>query len=266
MIKRLFKSTLKREALARRIVPHLPESIMWERCFARALSGDSRSELQALRERMLMLAIANKGRICSQLGQDIFALAVKAQAGGGAGYFVEFGATDGKSLSNTCLLEKEYGWPGLLAEPNPVWHPDLGKNRDCAIDHACVAEVTGLTVNFLQTEIPEFATIEKYRDADIRSPFRQAACSDISMTTLSLNDLLERHNAPEYIDFLSVDTEGSEFDILKTFDFSRHQFAAIAVEHNYSEQRDAIQELLGIQGYQRVFSSISRWDDWYISV
>jgi predicted protein tyrosine phosphatase len=86
----------------------------------------------------------------------------------------------------------------------------------------------------------------------------------VSIDTVSLTDLLKEHSAPKVIDFLSIDTEGSELDILSAFDFSEYNFNAIAVEHNYGSQREDIQKLLAHAGYRRVFDFVSRWDDWYI--
>ena len=62
------------------------------------------------------------------------------------GFFVEFGATDGKTSSNTFMLEKKYGWTGILAEPNPTWHKELAKNRAALISHDCVYTETGETL------------------------------------------------------------------------------------------------------------------------
>lgn len=66
-----------------------------------------------------------KTRSMSQLGQDLWVLEQTNYKRGG--YFVEFGATDGVMLSNTWLLEEEFGWTGLLAEPNPKFFAKLKK-------------------------------------------------------------------------------------------------------------------------------------------
>jgi hypothetical protein len=84
-----------------------------------------------------------------------------------------------------------------------------------------------------------------------------------SVKTVSLYDLLERNNAPKQIDFLSIDTEGSEFDILNSFNFEKYSFRIITCEHNYSKQRKEIRKLLESNGYRRKFSWISFVDDWY---
>jgi hypothetical protein len=77
-------------------------------------------------------------------------------------------------------------------------------------------------------------------------------------------DLLKAHNAPKFIEFLSIDTEGSEFEILKDFDFQSYRFGAICVEHNFSDTRERINELLLANGYAQVHSDLSEFDDWYV--
>ena len=87
---------------------------------------------------------------------------------------------------------------------------------------------------------------------------------DYIVESISLNDLLCQHNAPSNIDFLSIDTEGSEFDILSNFNFTEYSIKVICVEHNYSSSRDDIFNLLTRNGYKRKFRFLSRFDDWYV--
>jgi len=82
--------------------------------------------------------------------------------------------------------------------------------------------------------------------------------------TVSLNNVLEHHKAPKTIDYLSIDTEGSEFQILQALDFDAWTFRVITVEHNYTDQRSKIYELLTRNGYKRVLENISYMDDWYV--
>jgi hypothetical protein len=84
--------------------------------------------------------------------------------------------------------------------------------------------------------------------------------------TVTLMDLLSDHQAPRFIDFLSIDTEGSEYEILKEFDFSKYSFGVICVEHNFTENRERISNLLTRNGYSQVFGEYSEWDDWYFKV
>lgn len=64
---------------------------------------------------------------------------------------------------------------------------------------------------------------------------------------------------------MSIDTEGSEFDILDAFDFQKWRVGTFCIEHNYAPQRAQIHDLLTRQGYQRVLPEISRFDDWYVA-
>jgi FkbM family methyltransferase len=183
------------------------------------------------------------------------------------GYFVEFGAATGVNLSNTWLLEKEFGWTGILAEPNPDFHASLAESRACRIVHDCVYSRTGDTLRFLATPIGEVSRLADVVPDDVHETDGIRTGPDtreIEVTTISLNDLLEQGNAPAVIDFMSIDTEGSELDILSAFDFSRRQVRLICVEHNFTPLRDALHDLLTANGYRRKWTEFTRFDDWYV--
>lgn len=202
----------------------------------------------------------------SQNFQDIWAL--YEQNFSENGFFVEFGATDGKTGSNTFLLQDKYHWSGILAEPNPVWHEKLEANRKdilVSISHECVYTETGKIVNFLATDEPDLSTIEGFGSDDEHTEKRKNA-KVIPVETITLFDLLKKHKAPPLIDYISVDTEGSEFDILEKF-FSEnveYRVDTFTVEHNNNRYlRDKIHDLMKKNGYKHKFMEFSRWDDFY---
>ena len=199
----------------------------------------------------------------SQLGQDLLAL-----IGSGAkrnGFFVEFGAADGVALSNSYLLEKEFGWKGILCEPSRSWHEDLEKNRSCIVDTRCVYSKTGEQISFSENYIGELSGITEF-SGDGHHGILDRTITSYQVETISLLDLLKSHSAPKHIEFLSVDTEGSEFEILNAFDFSEYSFGAICVEHNYLENRSKVKELLEANGYRQIYPEQSEFDDWYVLV
>lgn len=197
----------------------------------------------------------------SQLRQDIFVLEQLNYKRNG--FFVEFGATNGVDLSNTHLLETEFGWTGILAEPATLWHADLHKNRQCRIDKRCVLSRTGETIEFNQTDYPELSTADQFSDSDHHAEARKTG-KRYAVETVSLMDLLAEHNAPSDIDYLSIDTEGSEYEILKDFDFNKYKIKVITCEHNFSPMREKLFELFSANGYKRKLEDISQFDDWYV--
>lgn len=197
----------------------------------------------------------------SQIFQDLFILYFFDEKRNG--FFVDFGATNGVDLSNSFLLEKEYQWKGILAEPGKIWQTYLKKNRGSLIDSRCVWSSTGDILQFNETSIAELSTVSSFSDQDFLSTQR-INNSSYEVTTVSLNDLLSFHKAPYKIDYLSIDTEGSEYQILKAFDFEKYQFRIITVEHNFTPKRLLIFHLLTEKGYKRVFEKVSLFDDWYI--
>lgn len=198
----------------------------------------------------------------SQALQDIVVLALLDFQENG--FFVEFGATDGVFLSNTFLLEKKKKWAGILSEPSKVQNKNLKINRSCNLDYRCVWSKSGEKITFSEAKLPHLSTINFFKKSDQHKNLRKNSCQ-YQVETISLEKLLDNFNAPKHIQFLSIDTEGSEHEILKEFDFSKYSFSILLVEHNFTKKRDLIYRLLSKNGYLRVFDYISDVDDWYVS-
>ncbi len=199
----------------------------------------------------------------SQLGQDILALSVTDVDS--PGFFVEFGAADGVALSNSHILEKQFSWSGILCEPSKSWHQALRRNRDCTIDTRCVYSASGQKISFSENYLGELSAITEYAEPNSHGLLKRTT-SSYEVETISLQHLLVSHAAPKYIEFLSIDTEGSEFEILKSFDFQSYRFGAICVEHNFADTREKINGLLLANGYQQVHADLSDFDDWYVQL
>lgn len=227
--------------------------------------GPARSELTIDRNALRFLAHCLHGfpESKAQIFQDLYVTYKLGQQKNG--FFVEFGAMDGMFLSNTYYLESAFGWRGILAEPYPKWGHSLKTNRKAKIDQRCVWDQSGLKLEFVAaTQYPELSSLAMFADTDHHAEARRVNAQTFMVDTISLNDLLAEHNAPRVIDYLSVDTEGSELAILRSFDFDRFQTRVITVEHNFrAEVRDGIRSLLESNGFVREFETFSKADDWY---
>lgn len=202
-------------------------------------------------------------------GQDFFALEQAKYKE--HGFFVDIGAADGITGSNTFILEKFYKWNGICVDPNPVFMQSLFNCRDSSVSTLCVYSETGQILPFkFCTDNNQFfgwnfrsglkshvATI----DQEIDKSF-----STINVLTISLNDLLRLYNAPKEIDYISLDTEGSEYDILKTFDFEQYDVKCFTVEHAFTETRQMIYDLLTTKNYTRIDTERSGQEDWYVKL
>lgn len=197
----------------------------------------------------------------AQLGQDVLALSIVGTAR--PGFFVEFGATDGIDMSNTYMLEKNHGWKGVLCEPARSWHPVLKATRTSSIETKVVYSSSGKSLSFSETTAGSLSTLTAYVDSDLHKKSRKTSAT-YQVESISLLDLLDTYEAPHHIDFLSIDTEGSELEILSAFDFSKYSFGLICVEHNYTENRSKISALLTENGYKQIYEEESLFDDWYV--
>ena len=234
-----------------------------------------------------------EGKNHSQANQDLFVLNFTNYVGK-KGFFVEIGAGDGVSISNTYLLEK-IGWTGILVDPVDYNNENM-KLRKCIKDNRCVYSKTGLKIpfaevpflqrtpgNYIQSQ--SFSAILK----DANHPFinltnntfnnstsnifnKEAETIPLKVRdveTVSLNDLLEQYNAPNKIDYISIDTEGSEFEIISNFDFNKYDVEIFTIEHNGANFRKDMIALLNHRGYFRMPNVdqggfVPLYDDWFI--
>jgi FkbM family methyltransferase len=197
----------------------------------------------------------------SQFNQDLDVLSFYKNKKDG--YFIEIGASDGIRFSNTCLLERKYNWKGICVEPVPEKYKLLLRNRPNSICYNNpIYDKTGENVEFaISRNGTMFSGIDKHLNAYKERVDKNKVI--IKLKTLSFNDMLEKSNAPLFIDYLSIDTEGSEFNILKAIDFEKYTIGVIDVEHNnIKTMKQNINELLIMNGY--VFLKQNGVDDIYI--
>ncbi len=179
------------------------------------------------------------------------------------GYFVEIGALDGLLGSNTLFLETDFNWRGILVEPSRKHYLNLCRPRNRNIlDNRAVFSTSGQKLLFNETFTLGLSTLDSFSNSD---GWDRKSEEKYLVETVTLVDLLVQNKSPKRINYLSLDTEGSEFEILKNFDFGLFFIDIITVEHNFTESRDDIHKLLNMKGFERKYENISSFDDWYVN-
>jgi len=196
----------------------------------------------------------------SQLGQDIFALLMNDFCQ--EGFFIDVGAFDGVDHSNTYLLEKKYLWNGILIEANPNLHPNIEKTRTAKlVKSACYSE-SGLELNFKITANSSISTLEICDGQDL---YDRSASKLLKVQTQTLQDIIDESNAPNIIDFVSIDVEGAELSVLNGINFNKSQINCFCIEINADEDRlSKIDVLLRAYDYIRVLRIVSDFDAFYV--
>eukprot|EP00930_Biecheleria_cincta_P096500 TRINITY_DN8833_c0_g1_i1.p1 TRINITY_DN8833_c0_g1~~TRINITY_DN8833_c0_g1_i1.p1 ORF type:complete len:705 (+),score=114.41 TRINITY_DN8833_c0_g1_i1:117-2231(+) len=162
------------------------------------------------------------------------------------GVFIELGAADGKDKSNTLAFERKLGWTGLLIEPVPSLYDILRRNRpNSACSQDCVAGDSGYY----------YLAEDGYSSGMTDRHIREAQDSVVKRKCRMLGDLIDQHLGPQgaHIDYLSLDTEGTELDILRSFDFKKHVVDVISIEVDdvlAQEKYEHLAKLLLNRGYR----------------
>lgn len=167
------------------------------------------------------------------------------------GVFVDIGAHDGVSLSNTYFFEKYMDWKGICIEPIPEVFERLKTNRNCLCIQGCIYDKRE-TVPFLKiTGWAEMLSgiVENYDPQHLNRiqweiSLNGGTSEIINVKCYNINQLLLDNNI-RHVDYLSIDTEGGELGILQSIDFNQIDIDVIEVENNYGEHFREFLEPLG---------------------
>jgi FkbM family methyltransferase len=202
----------------------------------------------------------------SQYGQDKFLNEniFKNKIGG---TYIDIGAHNGVSLSNTYFFEKDLNWKGMCIEPNPNLFQELEANRSSININGCAWSSNELKKFRLINGYSEMLSgiIDTYDKNHVHRIERECSdkngtYQDIDINCYEINSLLSNYSLFD-IDLLSIDTEGSEIQILKSLDYHLFNIKVIIVENNYREK--TLEEFLIRKGF-RLHHRI-KIDDIYIS-
>ena len=181
-------------------------------------------------------------------------------------FFVELGANDGITQSNTFHFEKYKNYSGILIEPIPAKFIECKKNRSARnhfVNCACVSfDYEKSTMELVYSNL---MTISLEGDSDILERMEHAKSGQhlikdeiykFVIQAKTLNDILLEVGAPEKIDFLSLDVEGGEIEVLRGINYEKFSFGLMCIE---SRDIEKVQKLLHLQGYF-LFKKISFHD------
>jgi FkbM family methyltransferase len=210
----------------------------------------------------------------SQMGQDMF-LNRWFFKGRGPGFFIDVGAFDGVLGSNTAYFEKQLQWKGIAFEPNPTAFEVLRATRSCQLIQGCAYHRDGQVPFLALSERGQRAGNKSLRPRSLLSMVldtrhggamlsgipdhmdqlqrtewaREAMNLNQDLATVPshriatvLNDLGVRT-----VDYLSIDVEGAEFEVLRGIDFGQVQVNVIGVEH--SDRFPEVYGLLTASGF-----------------
>jgi hypothetical protein len=168
------------------------------------------------------------------------------------GFFVDLAANDATTLSNTYILERDYGWNGLCIEPNPMYWYNLTHYRpNCKIVAAVVGETRMEQVHFLY-QAGDHGGISG-EGFDNGPKFKGKSMKEY---TIPLLEIFQQFQVPKVIDYLSLDVEGAEEFIMKGFPLDDYQVRLLTIER----PKEALRDVLESHGYQQL-QRISRWGE-----
>ena len=162
------------------------------------------------------------------------------------------------------LLEKELEWDGICIEPGKRFFQKLVDNRSTTCIENAVYDKSNLELDFLDCgDNDEKGSMLSSLSIPASYRTKRSSQETYKVKTKTLTDILKENNAPKFIEYLSIDVEWSEPNVLRGIDFSEYTFGYISIEFNHSLcMKNIIDEILLNNGY--VFKQFNDFDLDYI--
>lgn len=185
----------------------------------------------------------------AQVGQDSIILDLI----GSDGYFIDLAANDALDLTNTLALERK-GWTGLCVEPNSAYWYGLS-HRKCTVVGALVSGITPQKVKVQFRGV--FGGIIGKLSSKLADRKKEPDAPEVTRYTAPIKEVLEKFSVPKTIDYMSLDVEGSEYEIMKSFPFETYTIRVLTVERPSKQ----LKELLESKGYS-FLAELAPWGEY----
>lgn len=196
----------------------------------------------------------------SQFGED--RILARIFAGRDHGVCVEVGANNGVDGSTTLHFE-ESGWDCVLVEPNPDLCRQLRERRSARIFECAASSATGVATLQIASGAPlahGVSTLGGAAEADRLSEQFGFQTHPVEVQTRTLDSILEEANLGGRIDFISIDVEGHEAELLRGFSSDRWRPTVVIVEDN--SWTASVSGQMRDRGYVRI--KRTGVNDWYV--
>jgi len=200
---------------------------------------------------LLQTAEQKNFRFSAQVAQDIIAyLFFKGKADG---FYIDIGANDGISGSTT-FWAQQAGWKGICVEPQKSTFDRMKKVRNCALYNCAVSNKSQENVEFIS--FPDKDTRSGLADSMSQSHIEEAKkLSDMEknfVSTKTFGDIMSDFPDVKFIEFLSIDTEGHEMQVLESIDFTKFKFGLITIE---TEDGSDVAKYVENNGYKKLMTA-----------
>ena len=155
------------------------------------------------------------------------------------GFFIEIGAYDGISGSNCYHFERFLNWDGIAIEPSNIQFEKLKKNRKCKVLNNAISdevkEVEFIEVAEGLTQMSGINNSSFERNFQIISNNQASKTNSINLKTITFDEIVPKNKD---VDYLSIDIEGGEMNLLKSIDFKTNNIKVISVENNIPKEQN----------------------------